>query len=145
MTALARIHNVQTLLAAIESEEKVTSDSTSRRHIMRRARSLGRFDLIPDTWKRQARSERPETVDLSASALSDANQELALKASQHQIDISLLRSVYVRGLREFSELPEPPHHLATRDEWAQARVNSFIRAYSGDPATRKTDYDLLQP
>ena len=109
---------------------------------MRRARALHRFDLIPETWKRVGKSD---SSDFSEKERSMANEALAAKSQATGIDISLLRSVYVRGISEFSQMADAPNDLVNRDEWGQARVNSFIRAYNGDPATRATDHDLLNP
>lgn len=146
--ALYKINNTETLLAAIDSATKsgqFATNSTTRRHIMRRARSLGRFDLIPDPWKQLAKPETSEKSEFSDSERSHANEMLTQKAADARIDISLLRSVYVRGISEFAQLPDAPQNVVSRDEWAQARVNSFIRASNGDPATRTTDRDLLNP
>ena len=146
--ALAKINSTDTLLAAIENASangQFATNGTVRRHIMRRARALGRFDLIPDTWKHVTQSKTPENGEMSDSERSAVNELLAQKASSAGIDISLLRSVYIRGVSEFAQMPNVPSEVVSRDEWAQARVNSFIRAFNGDPATRKTDYDLLNP
>jgi hypothetical protein len=145
---LHKINSTETLLAAIESATatgKFATDGTVRRHIMRRARSLGRFDLIPDGWKNIKESEMSKKSEFSAAERSQANAVLSQKASDTGIDISLLRSVYVRGVSEFAQMPNAPTDVVSREEWAQARVNSFIRAHNGDPATRKIDHDLLNP
>ena len=55
--------------------------------------------------------------------------------------LAILRTVFMRGLREFCASPTPPPVSA--DEFAQARVNSFIRLYYGDDTARADDADLL--
>jgi hypothetical protein len=61
---------------------------------------------------------------------------LEAKAAEHGIPLHLLREVYCRGLAAHAAvpahlLPPPP---AGPEEWAQARVNAFVRMVSGDPA-----------
>lgn len=146
--SLARITDTPSLQTAIDSAAssgQFATNPATRRHIMRRARSLGRFDLIPDSWKHVATEPAKSKTDFSRQERSDANVALMLKAQEHEVDISLLQTVYVRGVSEFAQLEEAPTTICTRHEWALARVNSFLRAYNGDPATRTADHDLLSP
>lgn len=146
--SLARISDASSLQSAIEmatTTGQFASNPTQRRHIMRRARDLGRFDLIPDAWKHINREPAVTKTRFDDHERSEANEALAIKADQHNVDLSLLQTVYVRGVREFAQLQTPPTEVTTRHEWALARVNSFLRAHNGDPATRDADHDLLNP
>jgi hypothetical protein len=86
-----------------------------------------------------------ESADFTEKERSAANRALESKAEEAGIDVKLLQAVYVRGIQEFVELETPLPAAVDRDSWAQARVNSFMRAYNGDPSTRSDDFDLLNP
>lgn len=103
-----------------------------RRHIMKRARGLGRADLIPASWRTAAASL--ESTLSSRVAAFNASHERSLSAA-------LLRTVYLRGVTAHSSVAGVttllPHQMG------MARVNSFLRLAAGDPSASTVDVDLL--
>ncbi len=67
------IRNVEDLKNAIQAHGRAKDIAAAKRHIIKRARALGKYDLIPDEWK------KPKTV--AASAALDDIRERALVAS----------------------------------------------------------------
>jgi hypothetical protein len=67
------IRNVEDLKNAIQAHGRAKDIAAAKKHIVKRARALGKYDLIPDEWK------KPKTV--AASAALDDIRERALVAS----------------------------------------------------------------
>jgi len=67
------IRNVEDLKNAIQAHGRAKDVAAAKKHIIKRARALGKYDLIPDEWK------KPKTV--AASAALDEIRERALVAS----------------------------------------------------------------
>lgn len=116
------------------------------RELCRRAKAAHRFDVLPSWLISVARRNNTYNTPTTAptptpTPPTPANTEKLLKAKAETSGIALpvLRQVFKRGLCEASaaKLPTDPY------EYAQARVNSFIRLYQGDCQAREDDADLL--
>jgi hypothetical protein len=67
------ISNVEDLKNAIQAHGRAKDIAAAKKHIVKRARALGKYDLVPDEWK------KPKTV--AASAALENIRERALVAS----------------------------------------------------------------
>ena len=67
------IRNLEDLKNAIQAHGRAKDVAAAKKHIVKRARALGKYDLIPDEWK------NPKTV--AASAALEEFRERALVAS----------------------------------------------------------------
>lgn len=141
------------MTAAVALLEELSNLDPSRpptpreaREFCRRAKAAHRFDVLPP-WlisvaRRNNQTQSPEACTTAVSTPpTPANTEKLLKAKSEASGIALpvLRTVFKRGLCEASagKLPTDPY------EYAQARVNSFIRLHQGDYQAREDDSDLL--
>lgn len=122
------------------------------REFCRRAKAANRSDVLPgwlialakvnttvckeSSIKHQSDPGTPETVNPTAA---NTEKLLKIKSQDSGVALPILRTVFKRGLCEVSaaKLPTDPY------EYAQARVNSFIRLCQGDCQAREDDVDLL--
>jgi hypothetical protein len=117
---------------------------SKRRELARRARRLGRCDLLPG-WLASPPPPSPPTPQPAPTTpppppLDDtAERIIDAKARVHGIPASVLRMVYSRELVSNPTTLSPP----SPQNCAHARVNSFIRLSQGDPDARSDDADLL--
>lgn len=143
------------LKRAIQSFGRAKDKGAARRHIIRRARTLGRIELLPESWQDTATKSFPGEVKLNepqtviASAPTALDDQLLLKAERHnarasedrQVSVAKLKAVYRRGLSEFTVRP-----CVTPEQYAHSRVNSFLRLLSAsgpDSVSYVGDNDLL--
>jgi hypothetical protein len=66
-----------------------------------------------------------------------------MKSHEHEIALPVLRTVFKRGLSEYARLRSTSAVPVTPEEFAHARVNTFIRLCYGDCDARCDDTDLL--
>lgn len=83
------IRNTQDLKDAIKSVGRAKNPERAKRWIKRRARELGKEDLLPDTWK----AEDYEILDFEEMTLQKAEQLLL----GDDIDIDLFEKAHVHG------------------------------------------------
>lgn len=120
------------------------------RELCRKAKAINRIDVLP-AWliplTRRDRVPPPCTptpprahAAVTATTLGSEDSVLKAKSESSGVPVPVLRTVLKRGLCEAStkDLPIDPY------EYAQARVNSFIRLYQGDCQAREDDADLLR-
>lgn len=112
---------------------KSSEKAAVRRHIVKRARALGKTALIPDSWKVTSTSN-PEQF------LSQRLAEFSAQCPDSQLSLAKLRTVYLRGVSEHTQNAVT---AVSSQQWAMARVNSFCRLAAGDPTARTSDADLL--
>lgn len=144
------------LKRALQSFGRAKDKGAARRHIVRRARTLGRIELLPESWQDSAvksfpgdaKTEPSHTV-VVASAPTSLDDQLCIKAERHnanatedrQVSVAKLKAVYRRGISEFTVRP-----CVTPEQYAHARINSFLRLMSSnapDSASYVGDNDLL--
>jgi len=139
--------------------ELLTPQNTTVRRakmIYRRAKQLGRCDLVPDhvlsllesqkalTCTDTARAERALNTSRSDDKF-DYQACLAAKSVEADIPLVYLRASFMRGIVEYVHLNRDHRFVPVRpQEWANARVNSMIRLDQGDPDARTDDWDLVQ-
>jgi hypothetical protein len=103
-----------------------------RRHIMKRARALGRADAIPASWRTAAASLETDLARRVTEFNTNHDRELS---------VAKLRTVYLRGVSAHAAVAGTstllPHQMG------MARVNSFLRLAAGDPSASTLDADLL--
>lgn len=142
------------LAADIAVLDRLGPSGAPRRRVLqvrRRAERLRRCDLLP-AWMRSSavgsRATAPAPAPAPAASSSPAasrSQELELalaaKAQECGLPLPVLRQVLMRGLREYASLGRDVPLSA--GEFAQGRVNSFLRLAEGDPEARCDDADLL--
>lgn len=149
------------LKRALASFGRAKDKGAAKRHIIRRARALGKIDLLPESWKATASREfpgsgtraaepgAPKTIVVAAAGPNELDDQLLIKAERHnsaapddrQVSVAKLKAVYRRGLAEFTVKP-----CVTPEQYAHARVNSFLRLLGGDApdsASYTGDNDLL--
>lgn len=95
----------------------------ARRYVLRRARALGRMDLVPAEWRRQP----PAAAGAPDGPLRVLEQKLAQHNSAAPPDrrttLPRLKAVYRRGMDAYTTTPRPG---VTCDQFAQTRVTSFL-------------------
>lgn len=111
----------------------------ARRVVMRRARELGCQHLVPANWLRP----HPAASNASSEVVAKANSVFAKKSERSSLSDEVLRSAYLRGVREYTMTSPHSRPPLPRDAVAQARVNSLIRFASGDDTARSDDADLI--
>ena len=118
----------------------MTPENTTPRRakaVIRRARQLGRCDSLKGWIYERAREEPaelpPHMVCLNA------------KAAESRIPVEALLHAYRRGVIDYQKMirEEGPSPVSA-NEFAQARVNRFIRLAQGDPDVCTDDSDLLR-
>lgn len=150
------------LKRAINAFGRAKDKGAAKRHIIRRAKALGKTDILPDSWKALALREFPGqrqsedvtrenigekliealTEPIIASAViapapNPVDDELLVKAERHNAEAKNDRLVSVAKLktvyrRGLSEYTTRP--CVTPEQYAHARVNSFLRLLaSGAP------------
>jgi hypothetical protein len=148
-------HDPQSFAVFVTSLDPHSVTQRQAADLCRRARALQRVDVLPAWLSALARPDATpcdDSATTSPSSSSSPNpalqhdpstshQVLEAKAHEHNLPIAVLRTVFMRGLREFCSLDTPPPTAA--DEFAQARVNTFIRLHYGDLDVRDVDSDLL--
>lgn len=154
------IKDAADLKRAIQAFGRAKDKGAAKRHIIRRAKSLGKVSLLPDTWKVTASREfpgskpvpvdqEPASVVIAAAPPTPLDDELTWKAFNHNIDadedrqvtVAKLKAVYKRGVADFTDRP-----CVTAEQYAHARVNSFLRLLASgapDSAAYVADNDLL--
>jgi len=137
------IHDAASLREAVDLASSMpdSDDRTraARRVVMRRARELGCQHLVPTQW---LRPHAPSSTTAS-DVVTQANSVFAQKAEMSSLSDEVLRSAYLRGVRDYTMTSPHSRPPLPRDAVAQARVNSLIRFASGDDTARSDDADLL--
>lgn len=112
--------------------------SVARRNIASGPEKSSTYSNEPVSTSTQPQSRRP-LPSFFAPTLANTEKLLKAKSDDSGIALPVLRTVFKRGLCEAStaKLPTDPY------EYAQARVNSFIRLCQGDYQAREDDADLL--
>lgn len=92
------IRNEEDLKNAISSfgRAKKTRRAAVRRHIMRKARTMDRYDLIPENWK-----------ELAAFEESQSSLSLRVAAAQKQLDMSITAAMETRDAKYVSGVNQP--------------------------------------
>jgi hypothetical protein len=134
------------LLSDLATASPTTTPQSVLSALRHRARALGRTDCLP-AWLATHSAPRTSSAAAASSAPSPAaDAVLHAKAASSNLPYALLRVVYRRALATSaaSAAPLPPTPFPTQDALAQARVNTFIRAASGDSTADTPDGDLLR-
>lgn len=149
ITALP-VTDVFTLKRSIALTDKLPScqvREAARRVLTRRARDLNCVHAIPTQWIKDRQSSfafRTAVLEKykepSAQAAAAA---FTAKSLSSGVPDTILRAAYMRAVRDFAMLSPATRPPLTREQFAQARVNSLIRLASGDLSARSDDMDLL--
>lgn len=137
------IRDAADLRRAIKAFGRAKDKSSAKRHIIKRARALGKTDLLPDTWRETASREfvhKPKGDEVAHKLREKADAHNALAASGAAVSAGKLQCVYNRGLEAGSKNGLSP------EDCAMARVNSFLhvlRSERGLTASVHPDADLL--
>jgi hypothetical protein len=123
------IRNVEDLKNAIQAHGRAKDIAAAKKHIVKRARALGKYDLIPDEWR------KPKTV--AASAALDEIRERALIASAAaelaKIGEEERSSLAEKGMA----LPDGSYPIRNVDDLQNA-IRAFGRAKEADrPRVRR--------
>ena len=122
------------------------------KQLVRTAQQLRRCDLLPGNLTEQtaqACSPNALTSENSSTtqqdpAISESLTCLAAKSETTRISFKVLLRVYQRGVIEYERLRRAKTMIPVgASQFAQARVNTFIRLVDGDPDARDDDKDLL--
>ncbi len=118
------IVTVQDLQNAISAFGRASDKAAAKAHIIKRAKALGRTDLIPDDWKSQSNSEDPDGIVRAEdvdSDLQDAPPDDAEPSVAH-----LIRGRRENGSQYLSPREEtPPWRLPSRNESLDPRKSSL--------------------
>lgn len=81
------IANLSDLEKAIRAIGRASDPAAARKHIMKRARALGHFDLIPDTWKSDEEIETPAEPEpeVKSGEVDDTISKLRLEQAEHEV------------------------------------------------------------
>lgn len=118
------IRNVEDLKNAIQAygRAKESERAKVRRHIMKRARALGKADLIPDEWKNAASAAITASVMSMRERVEAARSETALVAS---VEDDLKRLTPAQRQRLINDLKakgeEIPEELAPKAQGAESK------------------------
>ena len=148
---------ISELVSEIRTLTPGTLTAKKARQVHRRAKQLGRCDLVP-SWVtacyQQRNQQRIKSVTAAAATrqptqtqgVERSEYELVLmaKCTEHDIPLPVLRTVFKRGLSEYACVSETSDVPAGAVEFAHARVNTFVRLVYGDCEVREDDVDLLQ-
>jgi hypothetical protein len=123
------ISNVGDLKNAIQAHGRAKDIASAKKHIVKRARALGKYDLIPDEWK------KPRTV--AASAALENIRERALVASA----VAELAKIGEEERSSLSKkgqaLPDGSYPIRNVDDLKNA-IKAFNRAKEEDrPVVRR--------
>jgi hypothetical protein len=121
-------------LALLSAQTPPTTTQFQRAALRRRARQLNLTCALP-TWLSSNNQPTPNPSPLHPTAQA----LLQAKAHLTGYPTNALALAYLRALNDTT--PLPPGH--TRDDAAQARVNSLISLADCDPAAPTHDADLL--
>jgi hypothetical protein len=132
------------LRRAIKAFGRAKDKGAAKRHIIRRARALGKTDLLPDAWKALATREfgkRENAISLvAAPAAVEPLELLATKAERYDVSLAKLKVVYDRGLTAASGTSRS---CVSDVDLAHARVNAFLLALTEKHPRTCLDFDLL--
>jgi hypothetical protein len=132
------------LLSDLATASPTTTPQSVLSALRHRARALGRTDCLP-AWLATHSAPRTSSAAAASSAPSPAaDAVLHAKAASSNLPYALLRVVYRRALATSAASAAPATPFPTQDALAQARVNTFIRAASGDSTADTPDGDLLR-
>jgi hypothetical protein len=94
------IRNIEELKDAISAygRGKPSKRAAIRRHIMRRARGLGRADLIPEKWKAASVLELEDAADIMREAAANAAATLAAEAPVAEKQPEQMEGLQPRGI-----------------------------------------------
>ena len=117
------IRNVEDLKNAIQAygRSKASERNMVRKHIIKRARSLGKMELIPDHWTRAGSSEASNSLDSMRAAITAA-AEKALVAAPKEEEIS------EEDLKELREAKEE----ADKQTEEEVKAAEEVEANRGD-------------
>ena len=122
------IRNVADLKNAIQAHGRAKDIAAAKKHIIKRARALGKYDLIPDEWK------KPKTIQ--ASALVDSLKERTLLASAisefSQIGEEERKTLAKKG----HALPDGSYPIRNESD-LKAAIHSYGRSKEEDRAKVK--------
>jgi hypothetical protein len=123
------IRNVEDLENAIQAHGRAKDIAAAKKHIVKRARALGKYDLVPDEWK------KPKTV--AASAALENIRERALVASA----VAELAKIGEEERSSLSKkgqaLPDGSYPIRNVDDLKNA-IKAFNRAKEEDrPVVRR--------
>lgn len=123
------IRNVEDLKNAIQAHGRAKDVAAAKKHIIKRARALGKYDLIPDEWK------KPKSM--AASAALDEIRERALVASAIT-ELAKISEEERTGLAEKGQaLPDGSYPIRNVDDLKNA-IKAFGRAKEEDrPVVRR--------
>lgn len=82
------IVNVDDLRNAIQAIGRAKNPAAAKRHIIRRARALGRTDLLPDDWKVKVTAAYGSTADLPDAVKSNYSarcQSVFMRVFNHTV------------------------------------------------------------
>ena len=149
------------LAAEISSRDPSNTTPRQARELYKRAKHLGRCDLVQgwlfELAQRASHPQRPPQTRTNGApesvlrenaagsdAMSDFERCLSAKSAEHEIPMPVLRTSFKRGLIEYTSRVRSGERLPIcAEEFAQARVNTLIRLFYGDPDARDCDSDLV--
>lgn len=147
MTKPIVLKGPESLLDAIKQCDSAcgTAQLATRPILMKRARELGIQHLIPLDWTRPSKLMQVATAarELASSPNVSDVSTFEAKGRGSGLNVSALQAAYMRGVREYTMTATTSRPPLSRDQVAQARVNSLIRLAHGDPSARLDDRDLL--
>ena len=135
-------------------QTKITTPQQAR-VLVRQAKKLGRCDLLPGWLLSLAKCQNPAVTsedtakrvagprNAAPAVISDRERCIAAKSDEHSIPTHVLRTVFQRGLREYTQMSTEQRLPVCAEQVANARVNTFVRLVYGDPTARDCDSDLL--
>ena len=123
------IRNLEDLKNAIQAHGRAKDVAAAKKHIVKRARALGKYDLIPDEWK------KPKSM--AASATLDEIRERALVASA-VAELAKISKEERTGLAEKGQaLADGSYPIRNVDDLKNA-IKAFGRAKEEDrPVVRR--------
>jgi hypothetical protein len=123
------ISNVGDLKNAIQAHGRAKDIASAKKHIVKRARALGKYDLIPDEWK------KPKTV--AASAALENIRERALVASAVAELAKISEEERSSLSKKGQALPDGSYPIRNEDDLKNA-IKAFGRAKEEDrPVVRR--------
>jgi hypothetical protein len=123
------IEKASDVKVAIQAHGRAKDIAAAKKHIIKRARALGKYDLIPDEWK------KPKTI--AASATLEQIRERALVASA-VAELSKISEEERTGLAKKGQaLPDGSYPIRNVDDLKNA-IKAFGRAKEEDrPVVRR--------
>jgi len=120
------IRNTEDLKNAIQAHGRAKDIAAAKKHIIKRARALGKYDLIPDEWK------KPKTV--AASAALESIRERALVASAVTELAKISEEERSSLSKKGQALPDGSYPIRNVDDLKNA-IKAFGRAKKEDRPT----------